>query len=206
MPPAAGRSWPSGSAGRSARLWVSLGVGYALPQDGEGDTSGRQYGPAPRCLGRNVGPAHVQHVGRCAATDSEVYAHREIAEPWARHVHTAAASGNPGRPAWPSGRPVPGGAPEGALRSGQDPEAGPGFLAVGCISRGWDALCPSTGHILGGVWPMNLPPLRRPRVRACRILHRLRRRARVVDSRKWRDPIRRRISGPEIRRHPVRVL
>src|SRR5688572_3727989 len=46
MPPAAGRSWPSGSAGRSARLWVSLGVGYALPQDGEGDTSGRQYGPA----------------------------------------------------------------------------------------------------------------------------------------------------------------
>lgn len=151
MPPAAGRSWPSGSAGRSARLWVSLGVGYALPQDGEGDTSGRQYGPAPRCLGRNVGPAHVQHVGRCAATDSEVYAHREIAEPWARHVHTAAASGNPGRPAWPSGRPVPGGAPEGALRSGQDPEAGPGFLAVGCISRGWDALCPSTGHILGGV-------------------------------------------------------
>jgi hypothetical protein len=22
--------------------------------------------------------------------------------------------------------------------------------SVGCISRGWDALCPSAGHILGG--------------------------------------------------------
>lgn len=160
--PAAGRSRPSGSVGRPPSHGCHSGSATPCHKTVRGDTSVRQDGPAPRCLGRNVGPvprgahgvgrlgpwwrqpsfqrptaspvvaarppaprhfllrpsdegpacspfraphrsrtellrrargdpaAHVQHVARCAATDSDVYAHRQVAEPGAWHEHTRA--------------------------------------------------------------------------------------------------------------------
>ena len=66
--PAAGRSWPSGSAGRSAQRWVSLGSATPCHKTVTGDASVRQDGPASRCLGRKVGPVPrgAHGVGRLA--------------------------------------------------------------------------------------------------------------------------------------------
>lgn len=54
--PAAGRSRPSGSVGRPPSHGCHSGSATPCHKTVRGDTSVRQDGPAPRCLGRNVGP------------------------------------------------------------------------------------------------------------------------------------------------------
>ena len=54
--PAAGRSRPSGSVGRPPSHGCHSGSATPCHKTVREDTSVRQDGPAPRCLGRNVGP------------------------------------------------------------------------------------------------------------------------------------------------------